>query len=447
MNLPLDFVIDFLYVLPIPMKKELKQQHPLLCVTPIDILAEIDPSKSNKYLPFLIRQINTKLKGRNEELKKGNYDAPFGLKKTDNFMSMLMYHMFANGDLLLRDEIQTLHMFNELMENKRIVEPDVNKYKDFEELRMAVNEAMIKYEYKDREKGIAIVLENEEYLFLRPLTYEASMKYGSNTKWCTAATSSRRQFDEYTQNGILIYIMDKKTTQKTAIHMFVNSDGTVRTTTFWNAADNQIDSLETNIDLVVLSEVLKDVKKMPRTNLDIAKELGVSDAEIEYAVKSEGQAMEDHYAVPHPIPNDILEEVRVTDEGGEDISQLNEALRDGYQNYQRNQAFIGIRNPCAEIPMEGNDMCNMEAPQEPVKINLKQKALNFISKLSKPFKKRKNIFILSYNTRITPEHAYNMRDRFKKSQVARDYELVIFDGFNNIDLERVVNGESVPDRG
>jgi hypothetical protein len=61
-----------------------------------------------------------------------------------------------------------------------------------------------------REDHIDVLIENDDYLLISPLTLKGSLKYGADTKWCTASKSSSYQFTSYTKDGYLFYLISKK---------------------------------------------------------------------------------------------------------------------------------------------------------------------------------------------------------------------------------------------
>jgi hypothetical protein len=51
------------------------------------------------------------------------------------------------------------------------------------------------------------IYEDENILVVAPLTHKASCKYGANAKWCTAVPSNQEHFNEYMEDGVLIYFI------------------------------------------------------------------------------------------------------------------------------------------------------------------------------------------------------------------------------------------------
>jgi hypothetical protein len=112
--------------------------------------------------------------------------------------------------------------------------------------------------------------EDDEWLVLRPLTRESSVKYGAGTKWCTASTNEEYQFYRYTRRGILIYTINKKTGQKVAA--FKNTDPyNEPELSFWNEIDTRIDSYEAELPEFIMKLIFTEFKTTS-SNYDITPE-------------------------------------------------------------------------------------------------------------------------------------------------------------------------------
>lgn len=77
------------------------------------------------------------------------------------------------------------------------------------------------------------VYEDENWLILIPLTKEASIYYGKNTQWCTAAEHSNNMFDYYNSKGPLYINIDKRNGYKYQFNF--------ETSSFMDARDYEID--------------------------------------------------------------------------------------------------------------------------------------------------------------------------------------------------------------
>jgi hypothetical protein len=447
MSQPLDLLKNFFYVSPYPMKKEIKKQHPTLDTSIIDVLAKIDPSKTNKYLPFLIKQVNSRLDELNKSMKEHNSNKVFGID-LDNYIQLNILLSLIDNNYVSREQVQTLQIFNELLEQNRIIENDITKYTDFDQIQKAIDESMVKYEYKNKERGIAVLVDNDDYLIIRPLTYEASKKYGANTKWCTASNSTSSQFYEYTQNGILAYVINKKTYDKTAIHIWINSDGELRETTFWNAKDARIDSMESGIESTLIRDVIHELKKVPITNYVLAKNMGLPVEELQHK-KGYAQDGEGGHDRPIGIPADPYNH-----EEGHQVAAQNQALEaitDHGEDLPEEDIFnvdTIMENPCREIPLEAsNDMCRLDAPLVEPQPGFLQRIR---ARVRKMFRRKKNILMFSYQTYIDGEGMQQIGKNFENSPLAKDYNLIVFGTFEDINFERIAgaqNGENISRRG
>jgi len=118
--------------------------------------------------------------------------------------------------------------------------------------------AELKFNAKQMESQIIKLMDTDEWLVLRPLTYLASKKYGSNTKWCTTSEGNPDYFIKYSSKGVLIYCLNKKTGYKVA--SFYSLDKNDPEFSFWNQKDSRIDSLDAEIPDEVRLLIQKESK-------------------------------------------------------------------------------------------------------------------------------------------------------------------------------------------
>jgi hypothetical protein len=64
-------------------------------------------------------------------------------------------------------------------------------------------------------------------------------------------------FLRYSRNGILIYIINTKTGKKVACHSSLVEENS---TSFWNEADNRVDSIDTNLPDFILEKLRVELK-------------------------------------------------------------------------------------------------------------------------------------------------------------------------------------------
>jgi len=164
--------------------------------------------------------------------------------------------------------LENVNKFIELNERGLIENKDVTSYKSLEELQGALSVAELKLMSKDLEKFVIKLYDENDWLIVKPLTYESSCKYGAGTKWCTAATSEEYQYHNYTRRGILTYAMNRKTGVKVAAFKNLDSDHQ-RETSFWNAIDERLDSSECGLPLHILDIIITDFRSCIKSNYDL----------------------------------------------------------------------------------------------------------------------------------------------------------------------------------
>lgn len=142
--------------------------------------------------------------------------------------------------------IKYVDKFNELLPyivNKDIYSKDY--YGNFTKLIDTVEKAEETKEDKsfNKEDHINVILESDEILLLQPITHRGSIKYGSNTKWCTTAKKNETIFKNYTRDGLLFYLIDKKETKsndckKIALYLEFKSRGLNDNIRIYDVKDN-----------------------------------------------------------------------------------------------------------------------------------------------------------------------------------------------------------------
>ena len=162
----------------------------------------------------------------------------FMLKTWDNKDKMMIY-------VTTKVVIDIVKKFDSLLpyiENKDIYHKD---YADLSLLSQVINNAEIAKDEKTfvREEHANVLLENDRYLLLQPVTHRGSLKYGAGSKWCTASKNSPEVFNRYTKNGYLVYLIDKtkkvsNSGSKMALYMEYNECPINGKVSFYNTIDS-----------------------------------------------------------------------------------------------------------------------------------------------------------------------------------------------------------------
>jgi hypothetical protein len=96
-----------------------------------------------------------------------------------------------------------------------------------------------------REDHCDVIFEDETHLLVRPKTFRGSLKYGANTKWCTASKNNPQTYERYSKNGLLFYLINKENTEdsrfsKVAFYMDKAVDPLAGEILFYDSKDNQV---------------------------------------------------------------------------------------------------------------------------------------------------------------------------------------------------------------
>lgn len=161
-------------------------------------------------------------------------------------------------------------------ERKLIDNTDLSKYKSFDDIKNAVSAAELKLNSKELEKQIQKLYETNEWLVLKPLSWEASKKYGYNTKWCTSAKDDSYQFYKYSRHGVLIYCLNKLNGKKVAFYKsFID-----KKISFWNNEDIQIDSVETDLPHEILYIIKEQIQSCLMSNFAFFNEDEIENSKV-----------------------------------------------------------------------------------------------------------------------------------------------------------------------
>jgi proteasome lid subunit RPN8/RPN11 len=128
---------------------------------------------------------------------------------------------------------------------------------------------------KELAKQVQKDFEDEEWLVVRPFTYESSLKYGYGSKWCTSMESQPEHFFRYSNNGTLIYCLNKKTGDKVAAFYEVGEG-----LSFWNAEDNRIDSMFSGLPSHIVDVIRGIVTDNPVSNRLLSPEVWKSSNDL-----------------------------------------------------------------------------------------------------------------------------------------------------------------------
>lgn len=171
--------------------KDLKEKNPTYNIDVIKVLSEMDPTKTNKYLPFMIRCTSDWVEWIHKELKNETFKEMFEVIK--DFEDLSQRNLLDNKDIYSYESNQ------DIIESVKIAK-----------------ERITRSEVKKKETEV--LYEDARWLVLFPLSVRSSNLYGKGTKWCVSSEDHNygKYFKQYTDNGVLIFVIDKTVTDTEA---------------------------------------------------------------------------------------------------------------------------------------------------------------------------------------------------------------------------------------
>jgi hypothetical protein len=293
---------------------ELKKQNPNFNINIIDIINDI--YGKSKYTEMVVNLIKNKYNKRNND---NNYSdiyrelvREFKLNPdkliTKNYFD-LVNMIRVLSEYIGYNESKTIEKFIELNDRNLIVQNDLTSYKTFEELELQISLSDLKTVDKELEKQVLKLLETDEWLVLKPLSYQASVKYGSGTKWCTSSKNESEYYFRYSKRGILIYYINKKTGDKVA--GFKNLDLSYdKETSFWTIIDLRTDSIDCDLPEDVMNIFKEEFKNTKKTNWEL-----LSDDERNKQLIQQESLNNKYNLDIHPTEGHPTAELRVTRRG------------------------------------------------------------------------------------------------------------------------------------
>ena len=217
--------------------------------------------------------------GRKEDLRK-KYEQKFSADPEHlEILDYTLGHPFLSqtnfkyGDFLLKnlhpnasveeiiDNIELIKDFNRFQQS--LEEKDINKY-DLDGLKIVIEahkesskSQQNKFDYSDAKK----LYEDSNILIVKPLTFEASCKYGSGTRWCTTMANTPNYFKQYASGDdqSLYYVILKKFDRsnkfyKIAIHKKPGEE------TWYDATDERMTEREKDVFNLGAPKVIETIR-------------------------------------------------------------------------------------------------------------------------------------------------------------------------------------------
>ena len=247
--------------------KQLKKVTQDLNITIYDLIRFIDPSKTGKYMKFLINEFRKKHKKEgftnySPLLNDENYSDRIRKNCKNELQDRVMEYII---ETLSANNVTNLQVFHKLLEKDKIKENDIQNYNSFEDIEKAI----VEYEENNHEDNIheyQEIYKDDRWYIVKPLSYYTAKIYGAGTKWCTSSRETSKQFYEYSKEGILLYIIDRVTNKKWAVHWAIWK-GEKEEMSWWDAKDKRVDSIQVNIPFGIMNRVTNHLYEENEPNL------------------------------------------------------------------------------------------------------------------------------------------------------------------------------------
>lgn len=280
--------------------KKIKKENDVIDISLIDLMGKLDTSETKKYTQFLVKILkksfdnDIKYMVKDSSSRERKLDEVLGNNTFDSWMTKRLI-----GHLYGWDEMNLFVEFCDYMERGLTNEKDVSKYDSWEMVATEVYQAKNRDLFKKAKKQVKVVYEDDQYFCIKPLTYEASVSYGYQTKWCTASVHDQSYFYNHSRDGVLVYVIDKINNMKFG---FYHNDHQIQ---IYNQKDDRVDSMETGLPLELLHKLFSEMKS------------DVKDKNFNYKLFSESELKKMtmyRYDEPIPVPMEEMMTEEMTEE-------------------------------------------------------------------------------------------------------------------------------------
>lgn len=232
----------------------------------IELIQRFSDEEDTTYIKLIDKLIKERI---NQRVSKTT-NPMFGDNVIENaFISML----FSN--FVLPDEMASINYFCTKHKSNAITGVDLQKV----DINTVVNKATVmrKKELEtEKQNMIEIIHEDEDWLLLLPLSYEASLKYGASTKWCTASKNDDSHYHSYSKKGILIYCINKKNNVKYGFYKDLEhksaSYNPTSAISLWDTKDEYVELIEADMPMEILKVLSAHVKNNQTNNKQFKKD-------------------------------------------------------------------------------------------------------------------------------------------------------------------------------
>jgi hypothetical protein len=235
--------------------KKIKKENDPINVSLIDLMGNLDISGTKKYTQFLVKVLR---KNYDTDIKYMIKEESRRVRKIDEILGDNTFDSWLTKRLISNlygwDEMNLFVDFCDYMERGLTNEKDISKYDSWDMVASEVYHAKNRDLFKKSKKEVKVVYEDDQYTCIKPLTYDASISYGYQTKWCTASVQEPSYFYNHSRDGVLVYLIDKINNVKFG---FYHDQNQIQ---IYNQQDHRVDSMETDIPLELLHKLITEMK-------------------------------------------------------------------------------------------------------------------------------------------------------------------------------------------
>jgi hypothetical protein len=268
----------------------------------LDVLMAMDMSKTKKYVPLMLRVIQNvedeKSSYRVEEDFNAEIRDYYGVSNLPETIDPKVAYVLLQ--VIGSDTTRDLMNFMDSFEKGYFKGVDITTIKTKKELCQLNGLTALNKIGKELAKQVQKDYEDEEWLIVRPFTYESSVRYGYGSKWCTSMEKSAQHFFRYSDNGTLIYCLNKKTGDKVAAFSEVGEG-----LSFWNAEDFRIDSMFSGLPIHIIDVIRGIVTDNPLPNRSLSPEVWQNSKDLwseSWNKEREREVMEESQMLNHEEP-------------------------------------------------------------------------------------------------------------------------------------------------
>ena len=349
---------------------ELKKQFPELNMTIFDLFKRIDTTSTYKYFPLLCKVFGKRFNLLNQynNDKKRKDIAKLEMHEmlldrgisTEGLSDNELYFLHYISDYYNNDTFFTVKDFIRYMDNNQIENKDVTSYSTIDDLRSAITLASMKELTRELEGQVVKEYEDDKWLVVRPLTFQASAKYGASTRWCTTYQKEKQYFEKYWQYGILVYFINKVTGYKFAGYKSLKDGDEL---SFWNSEDSRVDYLNVEAD-DYLFPIVRKVLSSNKTNKELCS------TEVQNQVMSECGYNVRKMSISEPEPTmeesyDMTEEIQTPRNYQREMERMGGEIAEAIDNsilHRLVETTREVRNQVNEMEVYGEQMVMEDRP-------------------------------------------------------------------------------------